>query len=120
VSPRRLRGWEPAEVTFFERGKRGRVESVVTLREPEFSPDDVALLLASRLKDARPRGQHGVLLSEATDPGSRGQWEVPAPTTDFAQQALNRAQDEYKKRWGDRADMSVLLWHVTRRGGQTQ
>lgn len=34
-----------------------------------------------------------------------------APVTDFAQVALNKAQEAYRKRYPE-ADMDVLLWDV--------
>lgn len=114
MSPRRLAGWEPAQVTTFERDFWGRVIRTVTVQEPEFSRDDVATLLASRRRDALPRGSHGHLLSEATDP--KNKWHTSLPTTDFAAKELNAAQERYSKTYPD-ADMSSLLWGVQKIDG---
>lgn len=101
-------------MTHVEYDKKGRVASVVTTREPEFTERDRLLILASRRADAAPRGSHGVLLSEATDPKNAYAFEVDLPTTDFAQKALNDAQETYQKQNED-VDMGVLLWSVTKR-----
>lgn len=82
--------------------------------EPRFTPSEVAVLLASRRAENAPRGRHGHLLSEATDPESQGQWNVDLPATDFAQKRLNQEQDAYRKRWGEDADMDSLMWRVER------
>lgn len=111
MSPRRLAGWEPAQVTTFERDFWGRVVRSVTVQESEFSPSDVDVLIASRRRDALPRGPHGHLLSEATDPESQYKWRAQLPITDFVAKELNAAQENYSKKYPD-ADMSSLLWDV--------
>lgn len=58
-----------------------------------------------------PRGRHGLLLSEATDPKNRGKFKVPLPITDFAQKALDDFQDRYKREYPD-ADTNSLRWLV--------
>lgn len=107
VTVRELHGWTPATVT---RDAKGRVVSVAT-SEPRFTRDEVALLLASRRVEQEPRGSHGHLLSQATDPKSRGRWKAQLPTVDFAARELNAAQDAYRKQYPD-ADMDSLLWAV--------
>lgn len=84
----------------------------VTVTEPRFRPQDVSILLASRRMDTEPRGRHGLPLAVATDPANQGRFVVPQPTLDFAQKTLDKAQDAYKKKWGDQADMDALLWRV--------
>lgn len=86
----------------------------VTVREPEFDDRDRALLLADYEAERAPRGSHGLLLSETTDPAYQYDWETPLPTMDFAAEALRKTQDAYKKAYPD-ADMSALLWTVRRR-----
>lgn len=56
-----------------------------------------------------------MLLEETTDPASMGQWQVGLPTRDFAQEAVNKAQDAYRNAWGEAADMDSLIWQVKRR-----
>lgn len=107
MSVRELHGWSPAEVTV---DAAGEVVSV-TVAEPRFNRHDVAVLLASRRAEKEPRGSHGHLLSETTDPAHQYKWKVPLPVTDFAQEKLTRAQDAYKKTYPE-ADMSALLWRV--------
>lgn len=84
----------------------------VTVTEPRFTPGEVALLIASRRSDNAPRGAHGHLLSESTDPRTQGRWKVEPPTRDFAQERVNAAQSAYRKQWGEDADMDSLLWRV--------
>lgn len=86
---------------------------MVTVREPEYTDRDRALLLAGLAGRKEPRGSHGVTLAEATDPAHQYEWDVELPTMDFAQEALNRAIDKYKKAYPD-ADLSALLWKVNR------
>lgn len=91
-------------------GPDGDVLSV-TVTESRFRPEDVAILLESRRMDEEPRGSHGHLLSEATDPKNRTRFKVPPPVTDFAAAQLNSEQKKYSKAWPD-ADMDSLLWSV--------
>lgn len=83
----------------------------VTVTEPRFHPEDVDALLASRRAEAEPRGRHGHPIARAADPKTHGKWQVGLPTTDFAQQAINRAQSAYAKAWPE-ADMDSLMWNV--------
>lgn len=107
MTVRELNGWTPSTVTF---DASGDVVSV-SVSEPRFTAHEKTLLLLSRRKDAEPRGSHGMLLSESTDPKNQYRYDVDQPTADFAALAINRAQDAYKRRWPD-ADMSSLLWRV--------
>lgn len=75
------------------------------------------LLAASADAAHAPRGPHGVLLAEATDPALHGQWVVEPPTRDLVQEAILAAQEAWKKTPGtDRYDPSALLWRVKRAG----
>ena len=118
VSPRRLSGWEPLEVTEYEYDEDGRLVGSVTTREPEWSADDVNALLA--FLDSKRVGSHGHPLSESmspdADPASRDakyRYVVPNPSVDFAARALSNAQDAYRKKYPE-ADMSSLRWRVER------
>lgn len=115
VSPTRLTGWEPAEVTTFEWDGAGRLVRAVTIREPEFSDVDVAMLLADYEREHEPRGRHGRPMVEAMDTSNQFGYEVPPPSTDWAQKALNEAEEAYKKRY-PQADMGSLLFRVKLRG----
>lgn len=119
VSPRRFFGWEPAEYTTLLRDDSGEITGWVTTREPEFSDADRAMLLASKAASEEPKSRTGFPLDEATDPALQHQWTVPLPTTDFAQAALDRAQDAYQKRKDAGEvlpDPGSLLWRVERLG----
>lgn len=87
----------------------------VTVREPEWSPDDVAALLASRREQFAPRGSHGILISESTDPALKDAWEVDLPTRDFATALLHASQDTYFKQYPTAKGDSSLLWRVRRK-----
>lgn len=87
----------------------------MSVTESRFTPREVARLLASRRAENAPRGSHGVLLSEATDPANKDAFTVPLPLTDFAGKALRREQDAYEKRWGKDA-MHDTLWRVEMKG----
>ena len=119
VSPRRLMGWEPATVTtnYFEGGLLVRS---VTVSEPEFSADDLALLRAHLREERTPRGPHGHPLSEAmsadADPSrhdAKYRYVASLPVTDFAQRALDEAISKYVKAYPD-ADTGSLRWNVKR------
>lgn len=118
ISPRRLDGWEPAETTTVYSPDGEVVSQTITVREPEFTPTDVAVMLESRRLDAQPRGPHGLLLRDATDPAmnpfsvdSRGRF-VAEPVIDFAQDAIDRAKAARRKKVADGDDWA-LIWRVT-------
>lgn len=100
-------------MTTFEYDDAGRVVRAVTVSEALWTPDDVAVALASRHAAGAPRGAHGLLLSEVTDPEHAAEWDVPLPKRDFALKKLNEAQAERRKRYPD-DDGASLLWTVTR------
>lgn len=85
----------------------------VTTRESEYSDRDRALLLADWDAENAPRGSHGILMSEATDPATQYDWMVPLPTTDFVAAKIRAVQDAYSKQYPD-ADMRALLWRAER------
>lgn len=104
-------GWEPAEVTTYEYDDTGRLVQAVTVREAEFSAWDRAVLIADRAHALAPRGDHGLLLSETTDPANQGRYTVPLPTVDFAAKKLADEKKKYAKQWGDDA-LTGTLWRV--------
>ena len=68
ISHRRLKGWEPREVTdVFEDGKL--IRRTVTRREPEFTPRELNKLLAS-VELERDLNPHGIPYAEAIDPAN--------------------------------------------------
>lgn len=84
----------------------------MTVTEPRFTRAEVDVLLASRRKEREPRGSHGFTIAEATDPANQYRFRAPdAPVFDFAQIALDRARDAYRKKWPD-ANMSAALFRV--------
>ena len=111
MSVRELHGWAPTTVTV---DADGNVLSV-SATSPRFTRRDVHLMLASRRAERAPRGSHGHLLVEATDPALQNAWVVDLPTTDFAAAKLKKAQDQYAKSYPD-ADMGSVLWRVRREG----
>lgn len=98
-------------MTTFEYDEQGRLIQAVTIREPEYSDWDRALLMSDRAKQRAPRGSHGLLLSETTDPDNQFAYKAKKPITDWAEKALRDAKKEYQKKWPS-ADMGALLWEV--------
>ena len=84
----------------------------MTVREPEWSPDDVAAVLASRRRFNTKRSPTGYPLTEATDPANRGKFTVDLPTTDFALQALLREQKRYEEKFPSAKGDRSLIWNV--------
>jgi hypothetical protein len=113
VSPRRLSGWEPAEVTTYEYDG-DRLVRAVTIREPEFSTVDTAALLEARRRARVRRGPHGYTIAEATDPDNQFAF-VAKPRQDWAMRALNQAQEAYKRDNPGATDLSSLVWDVKKR-----
>lgn len=120
VSPRRLMGWEPAEVTTCEYDEGGCLVRSVTVREPEYDLSDLASLLRNRADSLAPRGSHGHLLSEAmsadADPSSADakiRFVARGPRRDYAAVAEHNARKAYESEYPD-ADMTGLMWAVER------
>jgi hypothetical protein len=109
VSPKRLAGWEPA--TYARPDGDGWVFHV----EPEWDPQQVALLLAAQELQA-DIGPHGHPLAETmsplADPNRRAEgyhYEVPPPAVDYAARAIADAQDAYTQQYPD-ANMNGFMW----------
>lgn len=93
-----------------------RLVRSVTVREREYTDDDLVALVESARQ--APRGSHGWPVDEAmsadgdpADWGAKYRWHVPPPAVDFAQKALDQAQDAYRKQYPD-ADLGALRWRV--------
>lgn len=72
-----------------------RLVRAVTVREPEFTPGGVALLVASRRWEAE-LGPHGFPLSEAMDPANQFAFEgYEKPRMDWADKAMQDAKDRF-------------------------
>lgn len=70
-------GWEPATITEYEYDSDGRLARSITTQEPEFSDEDVALLLA-HMANAHDIGRYGEALSEATsDRADPNNYDIP-------------------------------------------
>lgn len=106
---RELNGWAPATIFY---SPDGEVVSIA-VTESRFSREDVALLLASRRLERAPRGRHGHLLSEATDPKNQFAWKASKPIRDFAQAAIDKAQSTYARTHKGADDIDSLLWGVS-------
>lgn len=107
---RELRGWTPRSVTV---GADGEVLSV-TVSESRFSAGEVARLLASRRRERVVRGAHGIPLVEAMDPANQFAFETTPPVMDWAQKALNVAQEAYRKQ-NPKSDMSAVHIRVRKK-----
>lgn len=86
----------------------------VTVQEPRFTAEDKAVLLASRRLQNAARGDHGLLIAEATDPDNQFAFEVDNPVMDWAAKTRNEFIEAYKKKHPD-ADMSALHIRVRKR-----
>lgn len=105
-----MNGWSPRTVTL---GADGQLTSV-TVTEARFTPGEVSALLASRRAQHAPRGPHGLLLSEATDPSNQFKFHVPEPITDHAQVPLSAAKADWAKK-NPNTDPETRLWRVEKR-----
>lgn len=108
VSPRRLGGWEPREVIDVERDERGRVSRLVVSREAEWDDSQVAALLASR-EEELDRGAHGIPMSVATDPTTRGRVIVER-ITDFVDEALERERESDRIKYKDPSQRRGIIY----------
>jgi hypothetical protein len=69
----------------------------VVTRTPEFTREDVALLIASK-RMQREVGAHGIPMSEAMDPANQFAFKGPGkPQVDWAEKALRDDIDAYYK-----------------------
>lgn len=74
-----------------------RLVRSVTVREPEFTPAEVALLLASK-RAAAELNKYGVPWSEAMDPANQFRFKgQKAPRVDWSEKAVLDEKDAYYK-----------------------
>lgn len=104
-------GWEPTEETVYEYDEQGRLVRALTVREPEWSEQDVAWMLALAEWRATRCPACGGDIRECTDPASEGRYEVPPPHRCHAATAIAAAQERYM----DSQHPQALLFHVRRR-----
>lgn len=98
-------------MTTYEYDEAGLLIRSVTVREPEYSEWDVALLLQDRARRLARRGSHGLLLDETTEAKNQFAYKAKAPIIDWAEKALREAKQDYAKKY-PKADMGALLWEV--------
>lgn len=72
------------------------------------------MLLAARRAALAPRGSHGLLLSDATDPSKRDKIQVPAPLHDFVHERIAREKEAYERRYPGAHDweLSSKIWYA--------
>jgi len=102
----------------YEYDDAGRLVRSVSIPESEWSPEDVALLVSSRIAE-RELGPHGIPMSEAMDPANQWAFTGPDnPVVDFAEKNKRDRMDAYYKKY-DKKDNPVNrnghVWTVTKR-----
>jgi hypothetical protein len=83
----------------------------VTVRESEFSAEDVAALIASRRAASQRRGPHGYTLAEAMDPTVQGRVSTSVKR-DWILAKLNADQKLYYDRYPQAKGDSSFVWDV--------
>lgn len=124
MSPRRLAGWEPREFVEYVR-EGNRVVGHVVTREPEWSPQDVRLVLA-QYEWERSLGSHGIPLDEAMSNEANPNnykggfyFETPPPLVDWAEKSRRSAEKKYREEHpGD--DMDGLVFQPVKRSRTQQ
>ena len=96
-------------MTTHEYDDAGRLVRTVTVAEPEWTADEVALFLAARRVEA-DMGPHGVPWSEAMAPGAKYVADA-VPSQNAAVAAVARAKDAYFTQW-PKAPREGLVWRV--------
>ena len=107
MTVRELSGWTPRQFTEYTYDDQGRLERAVTVTESRFTPQEVALLLASKRQNVGP---HGIAMDQALDPENRGKF-VAVASRDYAQAELNAVQKHYRKKY-PHDDLDSLQWRV--------
>lgn len=113
-----LAGFTPVTYARIERDESGQITGWHSVTESIWSPDDVALLLASR-RSEKERDENGFLWSEATDLANQYAFEGAAvPKVNYATKARLDAQQAYYKKW-DKKDNPVNrnghIWGVSKK-----
>jgi hypothetical protein len=102
VAPSRLHGREPRQVTTYEYDEHNRLVRSVTVRESEWTAQDLAEAMALLKVEADTCSGCGEPLSESTDPEASGGYDVDDPIVCFACAPLNKAREYYAKHGMDR------------------
>lgn len=97
MTVRELNGHAAHSVTY---GPDGDVLSV-TVQEPRFTVAEKMLLIQARRKARAPRGEHGWLMSEATDPKNFGRFKALQPTTDLVAKTIGDAVEAWEQKNGE-------------------
>lgn len=104
-------------VTRYEYDDAGRVVRSTSVTESEWSREDVALLIASRIREASI-GPHGIPFDEATDPANEHAFTVGrGPLVDFAEKAKRDGADAYYKKYDTKenpVNRNGHIWRVKR------
>ena len=97
MSPSRWWGHDPVVETVYEYDEAGRVtRSLAAPVEPEWSPEDRALMLALAEHEANICPNCGQPLDEAMDPDNEGRYRLSLPTRDHACTALAQFSKAYQ------------------------
>ena len=84
-------------MTRYEYDGDGRMVRSVSITESEWSADDRAFLIASRMAE-RELGPHGIPMSEATDPANQFAFDAPEkPIVDWAEKTKRDRMDAFYK-----------------------
>lgn len=73
----------------------------VTVQEPRFTLQEKMLLIQARRRALAPRGPHGWLMSEATDPKNFGRFKPKEPTTDLVAKTIGEAVEAWERKNGE-------------------
>lgn len=120
MSPRRLNGWMPAQVTENVWDGDRLIRSTVTT-ESEWSSEQRDLLLAydALMADVGP---HGFRTSESTDPAANqagsgwGFVADPEPVFDQVEIVRAQAREVYKQKHGKDVDLTGAIFRVRKVG----
>lgn len=96
MAPSRLHGREPRQVTTHTYDEAGRLVRSVTVREPEWTEQDLAGAIALLKVEADTCPGCGEPLSEATHPDAEGGYQADLPTRCHACTELNRVREKYQ------------------------
>lgn len=96
MAPSRLHGREPRQVTTYTYDEGGRVVRSVTVREPEWTKQDLAEASALLQVEADTCRGCGQPMSESTQVEAEDGYDVDLPTRCHACTELNRVRDRYE------------------------
>jgi hypothetical protein len=103
------------------RDELGRFAGLEIYTEPEFDAEQVDLLLALTELD-RDIGPYGQPYSEAMSPGADLTGDNPThwyvakgPLVNYAQRAVEEAQEAFKAKLGDQPMPKALIWRVEKK-----